>query len=154
LLFETDKYAETPGVANRGNRRCRVSGQFDEIKITGLDSKRTQPSTKAPGLRHMYLSLSASPPHEWVQLFEQQRQFPRHSMWRRAWIEGRFIVVDCVPEEIERYHVHDLKEDVAACNKGYLEWRTRVAAASANKAEEEQKERERLDELASRLKFD
>ena len=38
-------------------------------------------------------------------------------MWREDWIEGNFIVVDCVPEEIEQYHLRDLKEDVAKTNQ-------------------------------------
>jgi hypothetical protein len=102
----------------------------------------------------MYLTLSAAPPEEWAQIFEERRRFPRHTSWRNAWIEGASIVIDCVPEEIERVHLSDLKEDVAACNKGYLEWRARAAAAAANRDEEERRERTRLEELQSRLKFD
>ena len=127
---------------------------FDGIKITGLDLQRTQPSTRAPGLRHMYLTLFAAPPYEWTQIFEDRRRFPRHSMWRRAWIEGDSIVIDCVPEEIEGCHLNDLKEDVVACNERYLEWRTMAAAAAANRDEEERREQKRLEELQSRLKFD
>jgi len=67
----------------------------------------------------MHLKLSAHPTAEWAQLFKNQRQFPRHSMWREAWVEGRYIVVDCVPEEIKQYHLRDLNEDAAVVNGEY-----------------------------------
>jgi hypothetical protein len=127
---------------------------FTDIKITGLDVNATQPSQAAPGLRHMYLRLSARPSSEWQELFNQERQFPRHTMWREAWIEGNFIVVDCVPEEIEQYHLRDLKEDVAKTNQNYRDYLARVARAQEQQKEAEQKEKSRLEDLKSRLEFD
>jgi hypothetical protein len=127
---------------------------FADIKIIGLDVDATQPSQAAAGLRHMYLHLSARPSSEWQQLFDQERQFPRHSMWRKAWIEGNFIVVDCVPEEIEQYHLRDLKEDVAKTNQNYRDYLARVARAQKRQKEAEQKEKSQLEDVKSRLKFD
>ena len=82
---------------------------FTDIKLIGLDVDATQSSEAAAGLRHMYLRLSAQPSSEWQELFDQERQFPRHSMWRADWIEGNFIVVDCVPEEINSIIYETLK---------------------------------------------
>lgn len=96
-----------------------MSVNFQDIRITGLDSKATQQSPTAPGLRLMYLTLSGTPPHMWTQIFDAERQFPRHSMWRTAEVEGDNIVVDCVPEELEQYHLRDLKEDVRNTNEKY-----------------------------------
>jgi len=127
---------------------------FIDIAIIGLDVDATKPSQVASGLRHMYLQLSAQPPSEWQQLFDQERRFPRHSMWREAWVEGRHIVVDCVPEEIEQYHLRDLKEDVAKTNEKYRDYLGKVARAQKQQQEAEQKEKSRLDDLKSRLKFD
>jgi hypothetical protein len=127
---------------------------FTDIKIIGFDVDATQPSQTVPGLRHMYLQLSVAPSSEWQQLFDQERQFPRHSMWRKAWIEGNFIVVDCVPEEIEQYHLRDLKEDVAKTNQNYRSYLARVAEAQKKRREAEAKEKSRLEDLKSRLKFD
>ena len=131
-----------------------MTSNFTEIKITGLDVDRTQPSQKASGLRHMYLQLSSSPPAEWVQLFDKERSFPRHTMWRHAWIEGSYIVVDCVPDEIEQYHLRDLREDVNNSNQKYSQFLARSEAQQKAVADEKQNEKERLEELASRLKFD
>jgi hypothetical protein len=127
---------------------------FTDIKIIGLDVDATQPSQAAAGLRHMYLRLSTQPSSEWQELFNQERQFPRHTRWREAWIEGNFIVVDCVPEEIEQYHLRDLKEDVAKTNQNYRDYLARVARAQKQEKEAEQKEKSRLEDLKGRLKFD
>lgn len=127
---------------------------FTDIRITGLETAATQPSDRAAGLRHMFLRLSSSPPLEWQQLFDNERQYPRHSMWREAWIQGDFIVVDCVPEEIAQYHLRDLKQDVANANKNYRDYLERVAQVETQQRAAEQQERSRLDELKSRLDFD
>jgi hypothetical protein len=102
----------------------------------------------------MYLTLSEQPPSVWSEIFDAERQFPRHSMWRRAWIQGDSIVVDCVPEELEKYHLRDLKEDVANSNtkfRAYLEQEERHAKAAQEAA---QRERDRIEQLNKRLDFE
>jgi len=75
-------------------------------------------------------------------------------MWRHAWIEGRYIVIDCVPEEIEKYHLQDLKQDVMNSNRKYVQWATQAAAQQAQKAQNQEQERLRLADLGAKLKFD
>ncbi|MEI7748716.1 MAG: hypothetical protein WCI81_06545 [Chlorobiaceae bacterium] len=131
-----------------------MSTEFEDIRITGLDAKAMRDSDKGSAMRLMHLTLSKSPPSNWGILFDQERQFPRHSMWRRAWIEGRYIVVDCVPEEIGQHHLADLKQDVANTNQQYRAWLAQSAAASDRKQQEEKAERERIAALGSKLNFD
>jgi len=131
-----------------------MSTAFREIKIVDLDVDMTGPSEMAPGLRLVHFTLSGVPPSEWVHLFEEERRSPRHSMWRRAWVEGKHIVIDCVPTEIESYHLNDLKTDVENCNKKYIAWQSRAQAEIANRSDEQQQERQKLEELRSKLKFD
>ena len=128
--------------------------QFQDIKIIDLDVDKTRPSNKASGLRHMFLKLSELPPREWVQLFENERSFPRHSMWRHAWIEGNYIVVDCVPEEIQQYHLKDLKSDVANSNQKYKEYVSRVEAQYEAEKKAEAEEADRLSKVKNGLDFD
>jgi hypothetical protein len=75
-------------------------------------------------------------------------------MWRHAWIEGQYIVVDCVPEEIERYHLKDLKEDVANANAKYISYLQRMEAQNERQQKEEAAEKEKLANLKGKLKFD
>ena len=131
-----------------------MSTSFTDIRITGLDTGATEQSPTASGLRLMYLTLSEQPPSVWSDIFDSERQFPRHSMWRRAWIQGDSIVVDCVPEELEQYHLRDLKEDVANSNtkfRAYLEQEERHTKAAQEAA---QRERDRIEQLNKRLDFE
>ena len=130
-----------------------MASNFKPISIVSLDVGRTEQSKTASGLRLMHLKLSQSPSNEWEILFNNQRQFPRHSMWRGASISGNFIVVDCVPEEIERL-LGDLKEDVSVVNGKYQEYLAKKAAEEQRIAAEQQAEKLRLDQINARLKFD
>jgi hypothetical protein len=126
---------------------------FKDIKVVDFLPELTRPSPKAAGLRHLYLKLSAQPPREWAAFFEEERRFPRHTMWRHAWVQGDCVVVDCVPDELEKYHLNDVKEDVASTNakyRSYLEQRQRENDAENKRhAEEEQ----HLNDLKGKLKF-
>ncbi len=127
---------------------------FQDIKIIDLDVDKTRPSNKASGLRHMFLQLSDLPPREWVQILENERSFPRHSMWRHAWVEGNYIIVDCVPEEIQQYHLKDLKTDVSNSNQKYKEYVSHIEAQNDIDKKAEEAEAERLSKVKNNLKFD
>jgi hypothetical protein len=130
------------------------SAAFTDIKITGLNVDLTQPSDKASGLRHMYLSLSAEPTREWIEIFQAERQFPRHSMWRDAWVETDHIVVDCVPDEIEKYHLSDLKQDAAKTNQKYRDYLAKVELHNQQQQKAHREEHDRLNGIRDRLNFD
>jgi hypothetical protein len=127
---------------------------FTDIKLVGLDTKLTRQSPSAPGMKLVYLNLSAVPPSSWAQIFSQEREFPRHSMWRHAHVEGDHIVIDCVLDEIEKYHLKDIKEDV---NNSNLKYRQLIAQREQHQQRAQaarDKEQAEVDELAKRLKFD
>jgi len=74
-------------------------------------------------------------------------------MWRDAWIEGEYIVVHCVPDEIEKYHANDLKEDVTNSNLKYRQYLTEEAQKEAKKADRALSERNQLKELKQKIRF-
>lgn len=125
-----------------------------DIRITDLATELTRRSDKGSGMRHMFLRLSASPPADWIALFDHERSFPRHSMWRRAWVEQDCIVVDCVPDEIEQYHLKDLKEDVSNANLKYRIHLKRVADERERMRAREEEEAAELEALKGKLDFD
>ena len=92
-----------------------------DIRITDLDEEMTRQSDTASGLRHLYLELSANPPNNWKEIFEHLHANSFDLMKRRAWIEGNYIVIDCVPEEIAAHHLPALKQEVAQTNKLFSE---------------------------------
>jgi hypothetical protein len=117
---------------------------FEDIHITTVDkvhSYRPDPDTS---LYNVYLKLSAVPPAEWTEIFDAERQFPRHNMWRRAWIESDYIVINCVPDEMKRYHLNDLKEDVTNSNAKYREYLLRVERQRVRDAQDADREQRML----------
>lgn len=129
------------------------SADWTDIQIVGADESRTHNPNPQLGIYHVYLQLSATPPHQWVEFFEAERGFPRHSMWRRAWIEGNCIVIACGLDEIKRYHLADLREDVQKSNTLYRQFLVQQDLQRARQAQQETEERKRVKSALSDLDF-
>jgi hypothetical protein len=132
----------------------RRLANFEDIRILDFDLAKTYNPDETHFLLNMYLRLSTTPPPEWREIFDAERRFPRHTMWRRAWTEGDYIVVYCVPEELERYHLRDLREDVANANAKYREYLTELAQKETKEATKQEKQKQELSDLRRRLGFD
>lgn len=115
-----------------------------ELRIIGVLKDRTRQDSRFGGLQNYYFQLSKHPPLNWAQYFENARSFPRHNMWRSAWIEGDCVVVKCALEEIERYHLRDLKEDVATANAQF--------SAAALMKEEQDRQRRAIEDKNKQLR--
>ena len=126
---------------------------FEDIKIIEIDDGKSYRPDPSKLLYNIYLKLSSAPPIEWQEIFEAERRFPRHMMWRKAWIEGEYIVIHCVPDEIEQYHAKDLKEDVENSNKKYRQYLMEEALKETKKLEQKQVELNKLKELKEKIKF-
>ena len=74
-------------------------------------------------------------------------------MWRKAWVEGNCIVVHCVPDEMGKYHLRDLKEDVQNANARYREYLKKIAQQEARHANLERQEQHALDQAFDDLTF-
>ena len=127
---------------------------YVDIKIKGLDRKRTRNPDSKKDIYNVYFELSDYPSRIWAEIFEAERVFPRHTMWRRAWIEDKYVVVHCVPEEARKYHQRDIKEDVDNTNKKYREYLRENAVNVTRENEKNIQERKRLDEAFNGLTFD
>ena len=127
---------------------------FTDIKIVSLEDELTAPSPNDPSLRWVFLKLSATPPPGWVQHFNHIRRIARHVKWRKAVIDRKFIVVECVPEEIETHHLRDLKQDVYYANGEYKKYLQRQYHGEHKASQTQHLERERIREMKDRLKFD
>jgi hypothetical protein len=131
-----------------------MESDFTEIKIVGLEEEMTVASFDHPELQMIFLKLSQTPPPIWQSYFKELRNVSRHTHWRKAWIDRRFIVVECLPDEIEAYHLRDLKQDVARANErchAYFAGQTR---AEHQKKHADHNVRAQLREMKDRLRFD
>jgi hypothetical protein len=131
-----------------------MDSDFTEIKIVDLAEEMTVASFDHPELQLIFLRLSQTPPPIWQSYFKELRNVSRHPRWRKAWIDRKFIVVECLPEEIEAYHLRDLKQDVARCNERCRAYFAGQAQAERQKETVNLNVRERLKEMKDRLKFD
>jgi hypothetical protein len=127
---------------------------FEDIRITGLDESKTYKPNPEKLLYDIYLNLSSRPSMDWRDIFMAERSFPRHSMWRKAWIEGSYIVINCVPEKLEKYHLNDLKQDVANSNAKYRKYLYEVIRKEKEEVEKKNYERNKFKDIKTRLKFD
>jgi hypothetical protein len=130
-----------------------MKAPFADIRITDLDVDLTQPSEEAPGFRRLYLKLSEEPRPEWVRLFEQVRRFPARRTWRNAWVVGDHIVIESIPDELEKSQLNHLKEDVANANRKFSEWTISNQAQTRRQLREHAESRKHLEELRAKLKF-
>ncbi|XXX81487.1 hypothetical protein WMF30_22280 [Sorangium sp. So ce134] len=122
-----------------------------DITIIGADQALTK-RIENTSLYRVHFRLSERPDSEWSSLFSEQRKFPRHSMWRDAYVSGNNIVVECTLEEVER-HLKDIKEDVAATNGRHAELRHKEAQRAARLQQQKQAESEEVANALKKLKF-
>jgi len=124
-----------------------------EIKIIGILKERTRQDHEHSGLQDYYFQLSKRPSRDWSHFFDASRQFPRHSMWRRAWVEDDCVVIKCAADELQRYHLRDLKQDVAKANESLAQAIEQYNAKEKFEAERKEAERIKRDSLLDDLDF-
>lgn len=127
---------------------------FEDITVTGADKDKLYKPDPKKALYNVYFTLSAQPPQEWVQIFDAERRFPRHTMWRRAWIEGHYIVVHCCLDEVKKYHLNNIKQDVANTNQKYREYLQQQAIKERKQILREKKEKREIEDALEGLDFD
>ena len=127
---------------------------FVDIKIIGLEEEMTVESPVRPHLRYVYLRLSQTPVSLWQSFFKDSRKVSRHPHWRQAWIDRKYIVVECLLPELELYHLNDLRQDVAYANEKFHQHIGNQPNPDREKALADQQARDYLREMKSRLKFD
>lgn len=127
---------------------------FTDIKIVSLEDELTAPSPNNPALRYIYLKLSATPPPGWTKAFNQSRKVARHTKWRNVIVDRKYLVVECVPEEIETHHLRDLKQDIAYANGEYQKYLRHQYHNQSQATHTQKVEQDRIRDMKSRLNFD
>jgi len=152
-LEEVSKPTPNPSVSSskKTNKIPDELQGFIDLTINQVDKERTYKPDPQKYLFNVYFELSTYPPQKWVEIFEAERRFPRHTMWRKAWVEGSYIIVYCVLNEIKQYHLRDIKEDVETSNQKYRDLLHREAKINAQKIAREEKERNLLDDALDNL---
>jgi hypothetical protein len=126
---------------------------FENINVVGVDKGKTYNPNKEKSLYNVYFSLSEIPSREWIEIFEAERRFPRHSLWRKAWVEEKYIVVHCALEEIKDYHHRDILEDVKNTNAKYRSYLKQQAIKKQQAETNGNREVAKIDKAIEGLEF-
>ena len=129
--------------------------EFNDIKIVGADDDLTHaPNPAKPAMYDVYLNVSPEPPHEWAQLFEQEWSTRLYSMKRRAHVEGDHIVIHYALDEVEKYHIPELKETLQRVNERYRQFAAQQARRNQQEAARQAAANQQKKDTLGRLKFD
>ena len=94
-----------------------MSGLSD-IRIIDIDKRRSERVDPKRQMFRVYFKLSDEAMPVWEKMFEMERRYARHSLWRKARADGKFIILECPLDEIDM-HKADLEQDVANANAAY-----------------------------------
>ena len=103
-------------------------------------------------LFHIYFQLSADAPPEWEQLFEEERHYPDHTLFRTAKARGEYTILECPLDEID-IHYQDLVKNVANANEAYRKRLGLVLRQEEKESERAKDDGSRLAEIRRKLGF-
>jgi hypothetical protein len=125
---------------------------FQDIKIIGVDKNKINRPDPEKQIYDVFFELSEVPPSEWIDVFNGERRTPSHSLWRKAWIEGKYVVVNCTLEELGQQQ-KDLNENIATSNKQYKEYSSRLEERNQQKISKAEEEKKKINDALDKLKF-
>jgi hypothetical protein len=129
-----------------------MAAEFADIRIVGLDEERTTRADPSEPLYDVHFVLSAQPPVGWAK-FVRSSIGPRGIAGRQGWPLSKYFVVRCAVGEVERV-LAALHPILAATNRQYREWATAQEEARVQEEAFDERERQKLRELNTRLRFD
>ena len=101
----------------------------------GIDPGRSH--TTEGGMARIYFQLSEPPPLGWPYTFTIAWQAVEYAMKRKAGVESDSVWIECIPEEVEPYHIEQIEIAVAQTNAKYRERTQQQAMYARRKAEQE-----------------
>ena len=114
---------------------------FEPIKITGCDEKRVRRSTRKKGVYIFPFTLSAKPPSEWADAFEDIWRSHRKTSTKPkpdAYFRKNELVIECLLTDL-KVHFAVFSSDVASANEAHL-------AQLRIKAEKDEKKKRKREE--------
>lgn len=147
-------------------RMTRYNGfmsDFIPVKLEGVVAEEVgQPrndGTRGSALYKVPIKLSANPPIEWAELFEEAWRNPssftlRHRPSIASVVGNRVILDGTTLEEVEEIHAQTLKNAVAEANRGYEEYLRREREGEAQEGRRREEHQKHIQDLAKRIKFD
>lgn len=99
-----------------------MAEKFEDIKITGVDTTNSGGNDGSSDLVDIVLTLSKSVSADWGSLFDSLWKQHIYMMRRPVRVSGSRMTIHCVPDELEKYHLSELKEITTKTNQKYKEY--------------------------------
>lgn len=131
-----------------------MASDFTAIKMTGLDDKACRAIERGSALMRMVITLSGSAPSEWAEYFEHAWRNHIYMRKRRAYVSGSTLQIECVPDELEKDHIPELKKVIDQTNQAYATYHAKREQHRAAEAAKQAAEAEKLASLKKSIKFD
>ncbi len=118
---------------------------FEALRVIGLATDRCHIIDGS--IVRVHFRLSGSPPLGWSYTFTTVWQAVEYPHKRPAGVEGDFIWIDCIPEEVGAYHLERLEQAVTQANAEYRAKAVEQALNAERQAQLEAQLRSRLADL-------
>ncbi len=125
---------------------------FTDIRIVDVDEEHTTRADPTEPLYDVHFVLSAQPPVGWSK-FVRSSIGTRGIAGRQGWPLSKYFVVRCAIGEIAKV-LAALGPILEATNRQYREWATAQEGARVEEETFDKRERQKLQELKTRLRFD
>jgi hypothetical protein len=119
-----------------------------------MDEKQTKPTEPGSPIFRVAITLSSKAPAEWAQDFNERWKMHFYTMKRNAKIQGDTLLIECVPEEIQKHHIPELQAVISATNLAYSESQLKQRHQEASRKAQEIENIEKIANLKKSLKFD
>lgn len=130
----------------------KMSTDFTDIRVVGVDEEHTTRADPNEPLYDVHFVLSAQPPVGWAK-FVSSSIGSRGIAGRQGWPQSKYFVVRCAIGEVAKV-LAALGLILKVMNRQYREWATAQKGARVEEDAFDRRERQKLQELKTRLTFD
>lgn len=128
--------------------------RFSEIRIVGIDNSRSAFAAPTSEIVNFVLTLSASAPKEWADLFNDEWEHHIYRCKRAAYVNASTLRIECPFAELESRHLPELRRVVAKINYRYGELFERERRELNRRAALDAERSREIEEYGKRIKFD
>ncbi|MFQ6372819.1 hypothetical protein [Shewanella sp. YIC-542] len=127
--------------------------EFEDIKITGVDTAASGGGDGSSALVDVVLTLSKSTPADWASYFNSRWEQHIYMMKRRARVSGGLLTIHCVPDELENDHLPELRKIADETNERYKAYLAQKERDDRREQERANAQKAEIDKL-NNIKFD
>jgi hypothetical protein len=122
-----------------------------DIRITDIDKAKSY--NVKNNISRIFFVLSETPPAKWVRIFDALWVNHFYMSKRHAGIQGKYLYIDCVPNEIEKDHLPELNDNVRETNTRFTKWQQEQDEIRRRNEETDRRRRSEIDDIRNNIDF-